>query len=178
MLHYFRTTPDGRIAFGWGGGRLVLGSRIRGRAEIDPALVTRIEQHLVRFFPQLAGRRIEQAWGGPIDASPSHLPVVESLGDRVHCGFGYTGHGVGPAHMLGRSLASLALDHRDEASRLAFVEPPPVRVPPEPFRLLGGSVIRRAILRKEAIEEQGGRPGPVTRLVARIPERIGIHIGR
>ena len=27
MVHYFRTTPDGRIAFGWGGGRVVFGAR-------------------------------------------------------------------------------------------------------------------------------------------------------
>ena len=25
MMHYFRTTPDGRIAFGWGGGRISMG---------------------------------------------------------------------------------------------------------------------------------------------------------
>ena len=59
------------------------------------------------------------AWGGPIDVSPSHLPVVDELEPGVHCAFGYTGHGVGPSHMVGRSLASLALDRRDEASRLA-----------------------------------------------------------
>ncbi|MGH2953780.1 MAG: NAD(P)/FAD-dependent oxidoreductase [Solirubrobacterales bacterium] len=178
MLHYFRTTSDGRIAFGWGGGRLVFDSRVRGRAEIDPGLIARIERHLVRFFPQLAGRRIEHAWGGPIDASPSHLPVVDSLDEGIHCAFGYTGHGVGPSHMLARSLASLALDRRDEASRLAFVAPPPLRVPPEPFRYLGGTAIRRAILRKEAAEEDGGRADPLTRFVAGIPERIGFHIGR
>ena len=39
-------------------------------------------------------------------------------------------------------------------------------------------MIRRAIMRKEAALEQGRRPGPVTRALARIPERIGIHIGR
>jgi hypothetical protein len=51
-------------------------------------------------------------------------------------------------------------------------------VPPEPFRYLGGTIIRRALLRKESAEERGERPGPLARLVAGIPERIGIHIGR
>ena len=32
--------------------------------------------HLLDYFPGLAGRRITHAWGGPIDASPTHLPVV------------------------------------------------------------------------------------------------------
>ncbi len=178
MIHYFRTTPDGRIAFGWGGGRVARGARTYGRAEVDPVVTKQVERHLARFFPALAGRRIAHAWGGPIDVSPSHLPVIGELEPGIHCAYGYTGHGVGPSHMVGRSLASLALDRRDAASRLAYVSPPPLQVPPEPFRYLGGSVIRRAILRKEAALERGERPGPVTRLVAGIPERIGIHIGR
>ena len=35
LVHYFRTTRDGRIAFGWGGGRLALGARLDGRVEVD-----------------------------------------------------------------------------------------------------------------------------------------------
>ncbi len=178
MVHYFRTTPDGRIAFGWGGGRVGFGARTGGRNERDPEVVEELRRHLLRFFPGLAGRRLEHAWGGPIDVSPSHLPVIAELEPGVHCAFGYTGHGVGPSHLLGRSLASLALDRRDEPTRLAFVDPPVERVPPEPFRWLGGSLIRRAIVRKEEALEQDRRPGLLTRAVAGIPERIGIHVGR
>jgi glycine/D-amino acid oxidase-like deaminating enzyme len=178
MIHYFRTTPDGRIAFGWGGGPVARGARTGGRAEMDPVVVAEIERHLVRFFPGLEGRRIEHAWGGPIDVSPSHLPVVEEIEPGIHCAFGYTGHGVGPSHMVGRSLASLALGRADEPARLAYIAPEPVRVPPEPFRFIGGSIIRRALLRKEKALERGERPGPLTSFVAGIPERIGIHIGR
>jgi glycine/D-amino acid oxidase-like deaminating enzyme len=178
MIHYFRTTRDARIAFGWGGGPVARGARTDGRVERDPVVVAEIERHLVRFFPGLEGRRIEHAWGGPIDVSPSHLPVVEDLEPGIHCAFGYTGHGVGPSHMVGRSLASLALGRADEPARLAYISPEPVRVPPEPFRFIGGSIIRRAILRQEEAQERGERPGPITRLVAGIPERIGIHIGR
>ncbi|MET0957004.1 MAG: FAD-dependent oxidoreductase, partial [Solirubrobacterales bacterium] len=91
---------------------------------------------------------------------------------------GYTGPGGGPSHLGGRAPAARALARRDEASRLAFVDPPAQRVPPEPFRYVGGSMIRRAILRKEAALERGRTPGPVTRALAGIPERLGIHIGR
>ena len=178
MVHYFRTTPDGRIAFGWGGGRVVLGARTHGRAERDPDVIAELERHMLRFFPALAGRRIEQAWGGPIDVSPSHLPVICELEPGIHCGFGYTGHGVGPSHMVGRSLASLALGIDDEAARLALINPPAVRVPPEPFRFLGGSVIRRAILRQESAMERGTEPGALTAALAGIPARLGIHISR
>jgi glycine/D-amino acid oxidase-like deaminating enzyme len=178
MLHYFRTTPDGRIAFGWGGGRVVWDTATRGRAEVDPGVTSEVERYLLRFFPGLAGRRIEHAWGGPIDVSPSHLPVITSLDPSTHCAFGYTGHGVGPSFMVGRALASLALDRRDEASRLAIVEPPLRRVPPEPFRYAGGTIVRNALLRKETAMEEGRRPGLLDRAIAATPELIGIHIGR
>jgi glycine/D-amino acid oxidase-like deaminating enzyme len=179
MVHYFRTTPDGRIAFGWGGGPLAPGSRVGGRVEVDPSLVAQVGRHLTRFFPQLAGRRIEHAWGCPIDVSPTHLPMVGSLGrSNVHYAVGYTGNGVGPSHFIGRSLASLALDRRDRWSELPIVEPDPVRVPPEPLRYIGGTIVRRAVLRKERLEEEGRAPDPLTRAVARLPERLGLHIGR
>jgi glycine/D-amino acid oxidase-like deaminating enzyme len=178
-VHYFRTTPDGRVAFGWGGGRVVPGARIRGRAEVDPQVTAEVERALVRTFPALRGRRIEHAWGGPIDVSPSHLPVIGSVGrDRVHYGFGYTGNGVAPSRLVGRTLASLALDRRDENTRLPLVEQPPVRVPPEPFRYVGGAIIRAALLRRERLEEAGRSPDPITRLVTDIPRRVGIQIGR
>ncbi len=179
MVHYFRTTRDGRIAFGWGGGQVVPGARLNGRAELDARVVGEVERHLIRFFPALADRRIDHAWGGPIDVSPTHLPVVGSLHEgRVHYGFGYTGNGVGPSHLVGRILASLALDRRDELSRLAIVDSPPVRVPPEPFRYVGGRLVRRALLRRERLDEEGRRAGPLTRFVAGLPERVGIHVGR
>jgi len=179
MVQYFRTTPDGRIAFGWGGGRLVPGARLNGRAEVDRGVAAEVERRLVRVFPSLRGRRIEHAWGGPIDVSPTHLPVIGSHPDgRAHYAFGYTGNGVGPSRLVGRTLASMALDRRDEHTRLALVEPPPIRVPPEPFRYAGGTIVRAALLRRERLEEEGRRPDPLTRFVAGVPERIGIHIGR
>jgi glycine/D-amino acid oxidase-like deaminating enzyme len=178
MLHYFRTTPDGRIAFGWGGGRVVPGARLHRHAEVDPRVTVAVIRHLVRFFPGLAGRRIEHAWGGPIDVSPSHTPIAGSLSDRVHYGFGFTGNGVGPSRMVAQALVSLALDRRDEHSRLAIVEPHPIRVPPEPFRYVGGLIIRDALLLKERAEDQGREPDPVSAFLAGIPERVGVQVGR
>ena len=179
MVQYFRTTPDGRIAFGWGGGRVVAGARVNGRAEVDPRMAHEVEARVLRLFPALRGRLVEHAWGGPIDVSPTHVPVVGSLaGGPVHYAFGYTGNGVAPSRLAGRALASMALDRRDSHTRLALVEPEPVRVPPEPFRYVGGTIVRAALLRRERLEEEGRRPDPVTRFVAGVPARIGIHIGR
>jgi len=177
LIDYFRTTPDGRILFGWGGGRIAPGARLNGRAEVDPGVIEEAARHLRAYFPGLADRRIEHAWGGPIDASPTHLPLVLPKG-RTFAAAGYTGNGVGPSHMVARTLASLALDRRDDASRLAFVEPSPHRVPPEPFQWIGGEAIRRAMLAKENAELAGRRPGRIASAVAKVPELIGFHIGR
>ncbi len=179
LVDYFRTTPDGRIVFGWGGGRIAMGARLGGRSELDPEVVAAVAEHLHAFFPGLAGRRITHAWGGPIDASPTHLPMVLPLpGGRAFVAAGYTGNGVGPSHMVGRTLASLALDRRDEPSRLAFVDPAPPLVPPEPLQWIGGEAIRAGIIAKENAELAGRPPGRIASAVARVPELIGFHIGR
>jgi glycine/D-amino acid oxidase-like deaminating enzyme len=180
LLHYFRPLPDGRILFGWAGGRIAAGVRPGGRMAVDPEVIALTRRHLERTFPALAGRRVEHAWGGPIDVSPAHVPAVVTLpGGRAFAAFGFTGNGVGPAHLAGRALAALALGRReDDAARLAFVDPPPASVPPEPLRVAGAAVVRRAIVRKEAAEEAGGRADPVTRAVADLPARLGMHLVR
>jgi glycine/D-amino acid oxidase-like deaminating enzyme len=179
LVHYFRTTPDGRIAFGWGGGRIAMGTRLHGRTEVDPDVVRAERRHLVEYFPDLAGRRVTHAWGGPIDASPTHLPAVTSLPrSRAWVAAGYTGNGVGPTNMVGLSLASLALDRTDDPTRLAFVDAKMPRVPPEPFHWIGGEAIRMGIDRKEAAEMDDRKPGRVASAIARVPELNAFHIGQ
>jgi glycine/D-amino acid oxidase-like deaminating enzyme len=181
FLHYFRTTPDGRIAFGWAGGRMGAGGRTGGRMEVDPDVVAQAARHLVELFPDLAGRRISHAWGGPIDVSPTHLlqlGTAPGASGNVFYAFGFTGNGVAPAWLAGRVLSALALDLREPETRLALVDPEPVRVPPEPWRWAGGSAIRRAYLRREALEDQGREADALTRFVTDVPRRMGVHIGR
>jgi glycine/D-amino acid oxidase-like deaminating enzyme len=179
LLHYFRTTRDGRIAFGWGGGRIAMGARTKGRAEVDPDVAAAATEHLHDYFPSLRGRRITHAWGGPIDASPTHLPAVMTLPQRrAWAAAGYTGNGVGPSNMVGRTLASLALARDDDPAHLAFVDARTPRVPPEPLHWLGGEAIRLAILEKEEAEMRDRQPGRVSSVVAKVPELIGFHIGR
>jgi glycine/D-amino acid oxidase-like deaminating enzyme len=177
LLHYFRTTNDGRIALGWGGGRMGFGARRLNALELDADAAATAAVTLRRFFPQLAGRRLTHAWGGPIDVSPTHLPVFGSRG-RIHHGYGFTGNGVGPSYLGGEILARLALDRRDDLTRLALVEPERSLMPPEPLRWLGGSLIREALVRRDAAEDAGRGAGPVTGFVAGLPRRLGLRLPR
>ena len=177
LVHYMRTTRDGRIVFGWGGGAMGVGGRPSDRLELDGGVIAETEQALRRFFPQTQGRVVTHAWGGPIDVSPSHLPIFGSRG-RVHHGFGFTGNGVGPSFLGGEILARLALDRRDERTRLAIVDPPRKLFPPEPLRYAGGTLIRRALIAKDAAEDEGGEPSAPTRFVASLPRRLGLRLPR
>jgi glycine/D-amino acid oxidase-like deaminating enzyme len=180
LLHYFRTTRDGRIVFGWGGGRLAYGARLNGHIEVDSDVAGQVHQHLVRIFPALEGRAITDAWGGPIDVSPSHIAQVGTLpGGPVHFAFGYTGNGVGPTHLAARALASLALDRRDRWTALPIVgSDAGAWVPPEPLAWLGGNLVRHAFLRREQAWEQGEQPDIVTRALCAVPKALGIHVAR
>ena len=180
LIHYFRTTRDGRIVFGWGGGRVAYGARTHGRVEVDGDLPAVMRRHLERIFPALAGRRITHAWGGPIDVSPSHVPQIGTLpGAPVHYAFGYTGNGVGPSNLAGRTLASLALGRSDENTRLPIVESRPgAWVPPEPLAWLGGSLVRSALVRREHAAEMGERVDPLTRVICAAPRALGMHLAR
>ncbi len=168
---------DGRIALGWGGGRMGIGGRHRGRLDIDADAATHAAAALRRFFPQLRDRQLTHAWGGPIDVSPTHLPIFGSRG-LVHHGFGFTGNGVGPTYLGGEILARLALDRRDEVTNLAIVEPGRKLMPPEPVRYLGGTVIRNALVRRDDAIDAGRKPDPLSGFVAGLPRRLGLRLPR
>ena len=177
LLHYFRTTKDGRIAFGWGGGRMARGAAHDPRLEVDTDAVVRIAATLRRFFPQLQSREITHAWGGPIDVSPTSLPIFRSSG-ALHAGWGFTGHGVGPCHLGGRILSGLALGVRDEVTTLPLVAPLPKHFPPEPARFIGGSLIREALMRKDEREERGEPVGTLADAAAKLPKLLGMNLPR
>jgi glycine/D-amino acid oxidase-like deaminating enzyme len=180
LLHYFRTTRDRRIAFGWGGGKVAYGGRLNGRIEVDAGVAASTRRHLLRIFPALERCAITHAWGGPIDVSPSHIPQVGTLPNApVHYAFGFTGNGVGPSRLAGRALASLALDRRDRYTDLPIVGADPgAWVPPEPLAWLGGNVVRRAFLRREEAFERGEQPDLLTRAACAMPKALGIHVAR
>jgi glycine/D-amino acid oxidase-like deaminating enzyme len=178
-LHYARTTPDGRIALGGGGGRAGYGGRIGRAFTHDAGAARRAAEGLRRWFPSLADVRIEDAWGGPIDITNDHRPWFGTLpGGRIHFGHGYSGNGVAASVLGGRILAALAAGKRDdETASLPIVGATPRAFPPEPFRYLGARAIREAIVRREQAEESGRPPNRLAAAISRLPRRLGYHIG-
>lgn len=179
-LHYLRTTPDGRIAIGGGGGRAGFGGRIDGVFTDDVRSARRAVAGLRRLFPSLRDVRIEDAWGGPIDITADHLPWFGSVPGRpIHHGLGYSGNGVGPSLLGGRILAARAVERDDDpvlALPLASGRPPRA-FPPEPARSMGAALIREAAARRETAEDQDRPVDRVTRELSRLPRRLGYHLG-
>ena len=178
FLHYFRTTPDGRVLMGSGSGRLEPGGRVGPGVLDDVAAQTRAHDGLRALLPALADVRIEARWSGPIDVSADRLPRFGTIpGTRIHYGAGYSGNGVGPSWLGGQILASLALGTQDEWTTLPLVERPGRRLPPEPFRYAGGRIVRWGTLAAEEALGAGRGPSAAARAAAAIPRILRMPIG-
>jgi len=177
-LHYFRTTPDGRIAFGAAAATAGAGVGLGPRLRYDQASILTLIQDFRRFFPSWTDVEIDTAWGGPMDVTGRHQPSFGALrAGTMHYGVGYTGGGVGPCHLGGKILAALTLGVQDEHSTLPLVGMPMMRFPPEPILSVGAAITQHAIVRKDEAEDLGLQPDPVTALIARLPRRLGYELG-
>ena len=138
MIDYYRTTRDGRIAFGKGGWRIAYGGRIPGGFDEDARRAELVEHDLRLAYPQLADVPVTHSWSGPIDRSPTGLPLIGHLGGHpdIVYGVGWSGNGVAPSLIGGRILASLALDRDDSWARHPLVDQ---RVAPFPRSRSGSS---------------------------------------
>jgi glycine/D-amino acid oxidase-like deaminating enzyme len=174
-VRYFRTTRDGRIAFGGGGGRA--SARMTDVFTHDARAVRESAEGFRRFFPGWADVPLEDAWGGPIDVSATHLPTFGTLPGNVHYALGYTGNGVAPSHLAGIVLADLVTGSDTDAARLPMVNARSRNFPPEPLRSLGAAAVRRAIIAYDTAEELGQRPNPLASAVAHLPRRLGYLLG-
>ena len=172
LVNYYRTTRDGRIAFGKGGGALSYDGRVGRRFDGRSPRAGAVAASLRALYPQLADVPVVASWTGPIDRTVTSLPFFGRLErrDDLLYGTGYSGNGVGPSLLGGRILASLALAVDDEWSTAPLARGPVATFPPEPVRFAGGAIVRAAVARKERAEDAGRRPDPLTaRLAALAP---------
>ena len=121
LLAYWRLTPDGRLAFG-------------GRKSLGPTSVASAADFLydsmLRVHPQMAGTRIDFAWGGEVAMTVDRMPHAGRFGNAWYL-TGCNGSGVALMPWLGSRLASAI--HGDTAFP-AFVELHHRPVPLDRFR--------------------------------------------
>ena len=177
-LRYLRTTPDGRIALGVGGERGTWDGSIGPQFAYDERGTQHAIDAIHRFFPGFRDVPIDGRWGGPIDVAATHQPFAGTLrGGRIHYALGYTGNGVGPAHLMGKVLAAKATGADIPELALPVVDMEPRRFPPQPFRSIGAAVVNAATVRRDDALDRRGWVDPITDFVARIPRRIGYRLG-
>ena len=168
-VHYGQRTGDDRLVFGRGGGRLGYAGHIIPAHFHDQAEIAAITGDLHELLPDARPVPIEWAWGGPVERTQHGTPWVGALGrhGNIHYGTGFSGNGVCPTQLIGRTLASVALRQADDYAGSPLVGEPPSYLPPEPVRSVGARAVRAAINRCEEQADRGLEAGPVSRLVSR-----------
>jgi gamma-glutamylputrescine oxidase len=96
VVDYFRLSADRRLLFG---GRCNYSGR--EPRSIEQAILPRLRS----TYPQLAGKRLEYAWGGKIGIVVNRVPLLGRIGQNVLYALGYSGHGVSLSHACGEIMA-------------------------------------------------------------------------
>jgi glycine/D-amino acid oxidase-like deaminating enzyme len=80
---------------------------------LDPApdrrLIDKGLERLGQIYPQLAGLKVAQAWGGMVDSTPDAIPVIAPVKAQpgLFIASGFSGHGFGIGPAAGRLAADL-----------------------------------------------------------------------
>jgi gamma-glutamylputrescine oxidase len=98
VINYFRMTPDRRLLFGGGENY---------RAGFPRDIASFVRPYMLKIYPQLEGAKIDYAWGGTLAITLNRMPHVGHLSDHVHFAHGYSGQGVGLAHLAGQLIAEM-----------------------------------------------------------------------
>ncbi|MFF3638773.1 NAD(P)/FAD-dependent oxidoreductase [Streptomyces sp. NPDC002250] len=173
---YAQRTADGRIALGGRGVPYRFGSRTDNDGRTQSETVEALREILTRFFPALAGVRVEHAWSGVLGV-PRDWCATVTLDRVTGLGWagGYVGSGVATANLAARTLRDLVQQDSGQAGRTELTDLPWVnhkvrKWEPEPFRWLGVHgmyATYRAADRRELL-----RPGAGSSRLARVADRV------
>ncbi len=131
ILEYFRLSADKRLLFG---GRCnYFGS--------DPAQIeAMLTPKMLRVYPQLAGIKIDYAWGGSIGVTVNRVPQMGKVADNIFYSQGYSGHGVNVTHLAGQIMADAVGGTMERMDVFANIKPtiiPGARLLQKPLISLG-----------------------------------------
>jgi glycine/D-amino acid oxidase-like deaminating enzyme len=169
-----RWTADNRVLWG---GRLApyfYGNDMDLRHTRNEAVFAELREAWRRYFPMWGDVVFSHAYGGCVAITAPFLPYVGTLGDGVHYGYGYNGHGVAPSHTVGRSLCDLVLGRDTEHTELLFVDQSSEPgLPREPLRFLGARLSAALLDRQDRRMDRGGGGGEMDPLLLRVINRLG-----
>jgi len=103
FLNYFRLTPDGRMLFG-GRHNLSTGLSVAESARL-------MRKRMVEVFPQLATVRLSHTWTGKLGLTFDLMPHV-GCHNGIHYAYGYAGHGVAVASLVGKEMGEVLAGRR------------------------------------------------------------------
>ncbi len=115
VVYYFRPSADGRLVFG--GGETY---SLKPPADIAGF----VRRHLARIYPQLAGTKIDYAWGGTLAITRHRLPFIRRVRPGVYAAAGYSGQGVAIAPFAGKILADAIGGDTSRLDRFAALPAP------------------------------------------------------
>lgn len=175
FVHYWRSTPDGRLMLGKGGNLVPFGNRLHPAFDRPSRYQPMLHKALQRFFPSLAAVPLARSWTGASERSANGLPCFGELPQQrgVFYGFGYSGNGVVQSHLGGQILSSLLLGEENAWTRSGLAQGPQMAFPPEPLRWIGAQVVRNAIRRVEAAEDRDQHSRWLDRRLARLASMAG-----
>jgi glycine/D-amino acid oxidase-like deaminating enzyme len=121
FLNYFRLTPDGRMLFG-------------GRHNLSTSLdlhesARLMQARMVEVFPQLRDVALTHTWSGKLGITFDLMPHVGRV-EGVHYAYGYAGHGVSVASLLGKEVGEMLAGQRRST---LFADIPHARYPFTPY---------------------------------------------
>ncbi len=171
-VDYLALTPDRRILVGGRGAPYRYGSALSLDLERHPATHQGLRAMFREWFPDLAEVQFTHSWGGVLGMPRDWIPQVRlDRGQGLGVAYGYTGHGVATAHLLGRTLAELVAGRESERTHLPLVGHQSPLWEPEPLRWMAVRYVQRQLAGLDSRLARGGRP-----LSGRtVAERLAAH---
>lgn len=106
------------------------------------------------WFPMWENVAFTHAYGGPVGVTARLEPYVGQR-NAIYYAYGYSGHGVGPSPVVGKTLRDLVLKRDSDYLGLPFVNQRESRVPPEPIRFLGARLTTELLARHDKRMDHG-----------------------
>ena len=124
-LDYYRLSADKRLLFGG----------LSNYSGLEPRNVEEImRQKMNHVFPALEQVKLDYTWSGQMGISFRRMPQMGRLEGNVLYAGGYSGHGVAPTHVLGKTLADAVTGNTKRFDYLASINH---------WKWPGGKLLRR-----------------------------------